>query len=134
MVATSETSQLIDLLQSHPEVGPNLAYVQRIPPKEAVKASFPEDLPEGIISTLQSRGIEQPYFHQADCLKDSQAGKHTVVVTPAVFFFDNFPDGVGFSQQLYDLNEQLVQQMLSLIEKCKCQGVCPSCVGVPPEK
>ena len=91
MVATSETSQLIDLLQSHPEVGPNLAYVQRIPPKEAVKASFPEDLPEGIISTLQSRGIEQPYFHQADCLKDSQAGKHTVVVTPAVFFFANFP-------------------------------------------
>ena len=82
MGAASDTSQLINLLQSHPEIGPNLAHVHRIPPKEAETTPFPEDLPEPIISTLQSRGIDQLYSHQADCWNTVQAGKHTVVVTP----------------------------------------------------
>ncbi len=82
MGATSDTSQLIDLLKSHPEIGPNLAYVQRIPPREAVTSPFPEDLPEEIVSTLRSRGIEQLYSHQADCWEIVQSGKHAVVVTP----------------------------------------------------
>tara|TARA_Y100000590_G_scaffold466157_1_gene640650 strand:- start:8250 stop:10640 length:2391 start_codon:yes stop_codon:yes gene_type:complete len=82
MGTASDTSQLIQLLQSHPEIGPNLAHVHRIPPKQAETVPFPEDLPEPIISTLQSRGIDQLYSHQADCWNTVQAGKHTVVVTP----------------------------------------------------
>lgn len=82
MEATVETPHLIDLLRNHPEVGPNLQYVQRIPPKEAETADFPSDLPSEIVGALRSRGIERLYSHQALCWEHIQSGENVVVVTP----------------------------------------------------
>lgn len=52
---------------------------------------------------------------------------------PTIFVYDNYPGGVGFSQQLFDSHEVLLQQTLSLISRCQCENGCPSCVGPAKE-
>ena len=48
---------------------------------------------------------------------------------PTIFIYDNYQGGVGFSQQLYDIHEKLLEQTKQLIAACSCEGGCPSCVG-----
>ena len=48
---------------------------------------------------------------------------------PTVFIYDNFPGGVGFSDKLYELHEELFDMAERLIENCECDSGCPSCVG-----
>jgi DEAD/DEAH box helicase domain-containing protein len=53
--------------------------------------------------------------------------KHTKSVT--VTLFDRIPDGLGLSERLYDLHDELLQGALELIQTCRCQEGCPACVG-----
>ncbi|PYR71640.1 MAG: hypothetical protein DMF86_25490 [Acidobacteria bacterium] len=55
---------------------------ERIPPRQAVYAPFPEWLDGRIAASLRRRGILSLYSHQAEALETAHAGKHTVVVTP----------------------------------------------------
>jgi DEAD/DEAH box helicase domain-containing protein len=48
---------------------------------------------------------------------------------PAVILYDQVPDGIGFSQQLYEVHETLIQRAAELINQCECRDGCPSCVG-----
>jgi DEAD/DEAH box helicase domain-containing protein len=48
---------------------------------------------------------------------------------PAVLLYDLVPAGIGFSQKLYELHEELVHNALELVEACACLDGCPSCVG-----
>jgi DEAD/DEAH box helicase domain-containing protein len=48
---------------------------------------------------------------------------------PTIFLYDNYPGGIGFSPQLYDLHATLLAKALSVVEACACQSGCPSCVG-----
>lgn len=52
---------------------------------------------------------------------------------PTVFLYDNYPGGVGFSPELYDEHEILLQRALELIRDCQCEEGCPSCVGPTKE-
>ncbi len=52
---------------------------------------------------------------------------------PTIFIYDNYQGGVGFSQQLYDLHDDLLDQTLCLISRCVCSEGCPSCVGPAKE-
>jgi DEAD/DEAH box helicase domain-containing protein len=61
-------------------------------------------------------------------------GVHTdpsssVVGLPAVILYDEIPAGIGFSQKLFELHEQLVRSALELVGECPCTDGCPSCVG-----
>jgi DEAD/DEAH box helicase domain-containing protein len=61
-------------------------------------------------------------------------GVHTdpsssVVGLPAVILYDEIPAGIGFSQKLFELHEQLVRSALELVAECPCVDGCPSCVG-----
>ncbi|MBC8399993.1 MAG: DEAD/DEAH box helicase [Candidatus Marinimicrobia bacterium] len=66
---------------------------------------------------------------------DGEFGDHKVDLQfspdfqPTIFIYDNYQGGVGFSQQLFDLHETLLEQTRKLIEACSCEGGCPSCVG-----
>src|SRR3989475_2405693 len=55
---------------------------ERIPPRQAVYAPFPEWLDGRIAASLRRRGILSLYSHQAEALETAHTGKHTVVVTP----------------------------------------------------
>ncbi|MBI2223316.1 MAG: DEAD/DEAH box helicase [Acidobacteria bacterium] len=48
---------------------------------------------------------------------------------PHVFIYDNYPGGIGFSEPLYAMHQQLLQRTRELITTCPCESGCPSCVG-----
>jgi DEAD/DEAH box helicase domain-containing protein len=48
---------------------------------------------------------------------------------PRVFIYDNYPGGVGFSEPLFHMDEQLRRRTHDLIAGCECQHGCPTCVG-----
>jgi DEAD/DEAH box helicase domain-containing protein len=52
---------------------------------------------------------------------------------PALFLYDNYPGGIGQSEPLYRVREELLDKARALIEACPCEAGCPGCVGPPGE-
>ncbi|MDY6847298.1 MAG: DEAD/DEAH box helicase [Chloroflexota bacterium] len=48
---------------------------------------------------------------------------------PTVILFDNIPGGLGLSENLYRMHDQLIAQALETLTYCECEEGCPSCVG-----
>jgi DEAD/DEAH box helicase domain-containing protein len=48
---------------------------------------------------------------------------------PTVVLYDGIPAGIGFSQKLFDMHEELMERALELVSECPCADGCPSCVG-----
>ncbi len=48
---------------------------------------------------------------------------------PTIYVYDNHAGGVGFSQKLFHLHDDLKQAAMELISSCGCDSGCPSCVG-----
>src|SRR5262245_9995386 len=48
---------------------------------------------------------------------------------PRIFIYDNYPGGVGFSEPLFRMDEELRRRTHDLIAGCECQSGCPTCVG-----
>ncbi len=48
---------------------------------------------------------------------------------PTVVLYDNIPGGLGLSQNLYEMHEDLLRQGFETIAQCECEDGCPSCVG-----
>jgi len=52
---------------------------------------------------------------------------------PTLFLYDNYPGGMGFSHQLFDDTQILLEKTMKLISRCECSSGCPSCVGPTKE-
>ena len=48
---------------------------------------------------------------------------------PTVVLFDQVPAGIGFSQRLFELHDELMRRAYELVATCDCSDGCPSCVG-----
>jgi DEAD/DEAH box helicase domain-containing protein len=48
---------------------------------------------------------------------------------PRIFIYDNYPGGIGFSEPLYAMDDELRRRTRDLIAGCECQNGCPTCVG-----
>ena len=48
---------------------------------------------------------------------------------PGIVIYDDVPAGIGFSQKLFELHDELIQRALELVQECECKDGCPSCVG-----
>ncbi len=48
---------------------------------------------------------------------------------PSVVLYDQVPAGIGFSQRLFEMHDELIARALELVSECECQDGCPSCVG-----
>jgi DEAD/DEAH box helicase domain-containing protein len=48
---------------------------------------------------------------------------------PRVFVYDNYPGGIGFSEPLHGMHDQLLADTREVIASCTCDRGCPSCVG-----
>lgn len=48
---------------------------------------------------------------------------------PTLFLYDNFPGGVGYSQEIYRIYEDVFQAARRVITECHCSEGCPSCIG-----
>ncbi len=53
----------------------------------------------------------------------------TFTQRPTVYIYDSYPGGVGFSDKLYELHNELFETAASMVENCGCEAGCPSCVG-----
>lgn len=47
----------------------------------------------------------------------------------AIFIFDNYQGGLGFTERAYDMIIEVLETTLSMISECECVDGCPSCVG-----
>jgi DEAD/DEAH box helicase domain-containing protein len=48
---------------------------------------------------------------------------------PTIVLYDAIPAGIGFSQKLFDMHDELIARALELVQECPCADGCPSCVG-----
>jgi DEAD/DEAH box helicase domain-containing protein len=72
----------IDELIADPELGPRIAHVERMPPREADWAPLPADLDPALAASLVARGTDRLYSHQAKAYELARSGGDFVVVTP----------------------------------------------------
>jgi DEAD/DEAH box helicase domain-containing protein len=48
---------------------------------------------------------------------------------PSIVLYDQVPAGIGFSEKLFELHDELISRALELVQECECEDGCPSCVG-----
>ncbi|RJP52287.1 MAG: DUF1998 domain-containing protein, partial [Anaerolineaceae bacterium] len=53
----------------------------------------------------------------------------SVFGAPSVVLYDQVPAGIGFSQKLFEIHDELLTRALQLVSECPCEDGCPSCVG-----
>jgi len=75
-----------------------------------------------------------PLFMTCDTLDFS----HTIgsVNSPwnAIFVYERYPHGLGFTEKAYELLDQIIPRVFDNIKKCPCKEGCPCCVGKPLRK
>ncbi|MFC1714477.1 DEAD/DEAH box helicase [Candidatus Poribacteria bacterium] len=49
--------------------------------------------------------------------------------SPAIFLYDRYPGGLGFSEKGYGMAEDMLDHAYELIKACPCEEGCPSCVA-----
>ena len=60
---------------------------------------------------------------------DDGADGSDVPDQPQIFIYDNYPGGIGFSEPLFNLHDQLLARTRELVGRCPCDTGCPACVG-----
>lgn len=48
---------------------------------------------------------------------------------PTIVLYDAIPAGIGFSEKLFEIHDELMARALELVSECPCADGCPSCVG-----
>ena len=49
--------------------------------------------------------------------------------SPTVFVYENYPGGVGFAYELFNIHPEPLRKARDEIAACQCRAGCPSCVG-----
>jgi DEAD/DEAH box helicase domain-containing protein len=86
---------------------------------------------EGLLGISNVAKEVIPIFSMCDTMDIGSAVDSSAANAPAIFVFDRFPGGLGFSLKAYDMIEDIMTACLDLIDKCPCENGCPSCVGSP---
>lgn len=68
--------------------------------------------------------------HDIEVVAESRS---PITQAPTVVVYERVAAGVGFSQRLFDLHDDLLLAALELIDDCRCRDGCPACVGPPGE-
>lgn len=55
--------------------------------------------------------------------------ENSVFGQPSVVLYDQVPAGIGFSEKLFEMHEELLRRAFELVSGCPCEDGCPSCVG-----
>ena len=59
--------------------------------------------------------------------------RNPLTKAPTVVVYERVPAGVGFSERLFELRNELLHGALELVAGCSCRDGCPACVGPPGE-
>ena len=72
-----------------------------------------------------------PMFITCDTLDFSHTVGSANSPWNAVFIYERYPLGLGFTQRAYELLHQIMPAVLEHIRLCPCEEGCPCCVGKP---
>ena len=86
---------------------------------------------EGLLGLSNILREVVPLFVMCDPLDIGTTVNSRSTGGPAVYIYDKYPGGLGFSLKAYDMIEEIMEAALDLIESCSCTRGCPSCVGSP---
>ena len=48
---------------------------------------------------------------------------------PIIVIYDHIPAGIGFSERLYEIHDEMMVRAFEMVSECTCLDGCPSCVG-----
>jgi DEAD/DEAH box helicase domain-containing protein len=76
-----------------------------------------------------------PLFLMCDVtdIQVSAESLNPLTKSPTLVIYERVAAGVGFSQRLYELHDELLAAALELVSDCRCRDGCPACVGPPGE-
>src|SRR5687767_9032402 len=83
----------------------------------------------GISIGSGEQGEQTDLTRKAQPALSAVEGPVTLSDEPRIFVYDNYPGGVGFSEPLFRMDEELRRRTHDLIAGCECQSGCPTCVG-----
>lgn len=59
--------------------------------------------------------------------------RNPITKAPTIVVYERASAGVGFSQKLFEIHQELLAAALELVTSCRCRDGCPACVGPPGE-
>jgi DEAD/DEAH box helicase domain-containing protein len=78
----------------------------------------------GISIDTEGSPRESPGASPMDPMHGSDGG-----FSGRIFVYDNYPGGIGFSEPLFRMRRELLENTRKLIAECQCESGCPGCVG-----
>ena len=109
------------------------SYWLTIPPMVMAALPYaPDDRRDGVVGLAAAmRQVAQLLLmcdrHDVGISIDTEAPPESFV--PRIFVYDNYPGGIGFSEPLFRMNQELLEGTRRLIAECECENGCPACVG-----
>lgn len=55
--------------------------------------------------------------------------KSTNMEKPTFYIYDSYPGGIGLSERMFDLWNELVPKVTEQVASCSCSNGCPACIG-----
>jgi len=95
-----------------------------------------EEIQTGMMGVANLLGVVAPAYLMCD-VKDIAVVhqvKSPFTLKPTVFIYDAYPGGIGFSEKLFHLHDDLLREARELLTSCRCLNGCPSCVGPDSDK
>lgn len=99
---------------------------------ESIAASIPHtELQNGLLGLSNIIANTAPLYLMCDPRDINVVFqvKSSFTERPTLYIYDSYPGGVGFSEKLYNLHEDLFKTAKAMIQQCECESGCPSCVG-----
>lgn len=59
--------------------------------------------------------------------------RNPLTAAPTVVIYERVAAGVGFSERLFEICNELLESAAELVDDCRCRDGCPACVGPPGE-
>ena len=115
-----------------------------LPETEMHTTSYWVSLPEGIMPGLRQNDAQDGLIGLSNVLANSAPiylmcdprdirvvyqVKAPFTQKPTIYVYDNYPGGIGFSDKLYELHDEVFRTAAAMIRQCGCESGCPSCVG-----
>ena len=93
-----------------------------------------DDRRDGIVGLASAmRNIAQLLLmcdrHDIGISIDAETPPAPEMLSPRIFVYDNYPGGIGFSEPLFRMHDELLEGTRRLIAECECESGCPGCVG-----
>ncbi len=72
-----------------------------------------------------------PLFLTCDTLDFSHTVGSANSPWKAVFVYERYPHGLGFTEKAYERLDEILAAVLDHVRACPCEAGCPCCVGKP---